>query len=265
MKRIDRMFEWTGKIFLLSYFIFVLIAWMSYRESFRIDSINVSGTHVANDDDIQLLAAQFLSQKILWKIDKNNAVFYPREKLSLALYSLDSHIKHVDMQVKNKKNLSIYVTEYSPRYIWCGENTAITGTTTNDCYLADTEGFIYAKSPTYSGFPFPVFRTNLASGNEQGTPIGLYVLTTFEFNKIAVMMDELKKNDIFVSQILQTDEFDYTFITDKSWVLLWSSTKDPIKSVENLKLVLADIIRRSESSTKPVSIDLRFGNKIFYK
>lgn len=262
MRRIDQVFEWAGKIFLVAYFIFVFISWLSYRESFRIDTVLVSGTYTTSRDDIQLVATQFLSLHILWKIDRNNAVFYPKKNLSEALYSLDSHIKHVDMSVEKKKNLEIRITEYAPGYLWCGTENA---TSTNECYLADFDGYIYARSPDYTGFPFPIFYTYVIGSEEQGTPIGFNLLPPDEYAKISMMINLLTKNNIIVSQVHQTDEFDYTLITDRSWVLHWSSTKDPIKSIENLKLVLSDIQRRSQSSTEPISIDLRFGNKIFYK
>ncbi len=265
MRRIDQIFALFSKILLISYFVFVMISWLSYRELFRINSVLVSGTLTVDSEQVRLLANKFLSKKILWKIDRNNAVFYPRIDLPRALYLLDSHIKKVDIKIENKKILLIQIIEYSPANLWCGENNNTATSSASGCYLADVSGFIYAKAPTYSGYPFPTFYTNIAGNEEQGTPVGLHILPVEEFNKIFLMMAELEKNNITVSQIKQTDEHDYSFLTDKSWLLHWSSTEDPIKSVGNLELVLADIARSTHSSTTPVSIDLRFGNKIFYK
>ena len=63
---------------------------------------------------------------------------------------------------------------------------------------------------------------------------------------------------------LLTDN-DVRIKTDKEWDILWTTTKDSAESVMNMQLVLESIKKDSKGEQKISMIDLRFGNKIFYK
>lgn len=265
MKRIDSIFEWLAKCMLIVYFLFTIVSWLTYRDALRIDHIKVEGAHAIESEMVVSHAEGLLSQKLLWKIDKNNAVFYPKNELIQSIHALDSRIEHVDTKVMNRKNLTILITEYTPTYLWCGGMVQESATSTRECFLADSKGYVYTKAPSYSGYPFPVFVTNIAGSEEQESPIGLNILPQEQFRVINIMMGELAKNNVIVREIRQTNEYDFSFITDKSWVLLWSTLEDSTKSIKNLNLVLAEIARNGNIGETLQSIDLRFGNKIFYK
>lgn len=269
MRRIDLAFERLCQCLLIGYFLFFAVSWWTEREAVRISTIEVSGAAASSADEIRNIAQKLLSEKILWKIDRNNALFYPRSELSLSLLAFDAHIKAVDMNVEAKKTLKINITEYLPKHLWCMSETdpGVEASTTDRsiCYLADKEGYVFALAPEYSGYPFDIYRTNIAGESEQDTPVGLFMLQKEELGRVYAIIAELEKEGIFVHEIDQLDEHDYSFKSDKPWVFSWTSTKDPRESVANLKLAEEEIARTKKGTTTVRSIDLRFGNKIFYK
>ena len=267
MRTIDMVFERVAQTLLISYFIFTLVSWTTLRESFRIEHISVLGAQATNTEAIEMLAHEFLSQKFLWKINRNNALLYPKQSLATAVLTLDSRLKNIDIAVEENSLLTLRVTEYVPSYLWCNGATRATSTPPV-CYLADDTGYVFAKAPDYSGYPFDVFETSIAGSDEQESPIGLFMLPEEEFAKVSAFRLALEKSGITTHRIAQTGEFDYTLTTDAPWVVVWSSTKDPNVSARNLDIVLGDIKSRKgkgKGTTTPSSIDLRFGSKIFYQ
>ncbi|OGZ05215.1 MAG: hypothetical protein A2845_02750 [Candidatus Lloydbacteria bacterium RIFCSPHIGHO2_01_FULL_49_22] len=265
MRRIDLAFERLCQFLLIGYFLFFAVSWGAEREAIRISTIEVSGAVASSADEIRNIAQKLLSEKILWRIDRNNALFYPSSELSLALLAFDAHIKAVDMNVEAKKILKINIIEYLPKHLWCMSGAEASTTDRGICYLADSEGYVFALAPEYSGYPFDIYRTNIAGESEQDTPIGLFMLPKEELERVYAVIAELEKEGIFVHEIDQLDEHDYSFTSDKPWIFSWTSSKDPSASVANLKLAEEEIARTKKGTTTVKSIDLRFGNKIFYK
>lgn len=268
MRSVDIAFERICQSILVVYLLFAIVSWSTHREAIRITRVEVSGAHAINTESVKDIANNFLSETILWKIDRNNRFLYPKANLSLALRSLDSNIKAIDLNVEGKKTLVINVTEYQAKHLWCTSEEADADATTTEgrvCYLADGEGYIFSPSPDYSGHPYDIYRTNIAGSGEQGSPVGLFMLPKDELDKVYTLIRELEKIQIFVHEVDQIDEHDYSFTSDAPWVFLWSSDKDPKESVANLHLATEEISRTRKGTTTVSSIDIRFGNKIFYK
>lgn len=262
---IDKVFERTGNFVLIVFFLFVLASWLSYREAIRIDSIEVSGAASTDPKLAELVASNALAEQILWKIDRNNSVLLPERSIREGILAIDPRIKSVTMDVVNHKLLAVAITEYTPTFLWCPQTEASTSTPNAElCFLADPEGYIFAKAPSYSGYPFDVFRTNIPGREEQGTPIGLSLLPAEEFAKVAVFHRLLLDAGLLAHEIVEGDPTDYHFLVEGNWEVLWSSRSDPAKSMENLTLVLAEIKKERGEHARVSSIDLRFGSKVFY-
>jgi hypothetical protein len=58
---------------------------------------------------------------------------------------------------------------------------------------------------------------------------------------------------------------DFRVSTGHAWDILWTSVKDPQVSVDNLALMLRSLEQDPSKEADLRVVDLRFGNKIFYK
>lgn len=260
VRHVDRIFEIILKVFIVGYFLFVLSAWLSYRPAFRISEVTVEGARAVDVKNVHNVAEAQLARHLLWKIDRNNALLYPRSGMRLAIMAVDTRIKSADLVVSDKQ-LTVRLSEYSPSFLWCPPESATTTTTTvtAGCYFADSAGHIFAPAPEYSGNPFLVFMTTRSDKNKSA------VLPQEEFTKINIFLRKL--NDFFLTPrtVRQSGANDFTITTDQSWEIRWSSARDPEEDAHNLALVLENLSKDHMSTSTLKSVDLRFGNKVFYR
>ena len=264
-RRIDRTFQAIAQALIVSYALFMLAMWLSYQPGLEITQVKVTGTQAVDRAGIESTAEKFLSQKMLWKINRNNVVLYPKNSIQESIRVFDSHVKTVDMSVRGHE-LDIVISEYSPAYLWCPPGGVDTKTfVTLGCSFADENGHIFSSAPDYSGNPFLVFTT--ATSVEQMTNGTTYstIYTKEEFEKVKLFLTELTTLQLTPHVVRHTGENDFTVSTDKPWTIRWSSASDPAESVANLTLVLQNINKEAGGEAKLETIDLRFGNKVFYK
>lgn len=263
-RRIDVVFQHIGYALILFYFFFTISAWLSYREALQIDSVEISGAHAVDQNTISAIARSALNEKFLFKINRNNAILYPKDQIIRDTYLLDGRVKSVRTEVSPIKHLTIFVNEYAPKLLAC-PNMATTSTSSVMCYLGDDEGYIFSRAPDYSGYFFPIFIIHDASLHE-GNIIGTYVLPRDEFLAIQGFLTALRTEGFTPKRIEYLGEHDYEIMTERPWRVRWSSTVLPTQSVENLRLVLRSIEQgKTANSDELKMVDLRFGNKIFYK
>jgi hypothetical protein len=267
-RRIDHFFERALELYLLCALLFLSALWLSERRLFTIDTIDVHGAVSANAATIRQLGESALSEKFLWKIRRDNAVLFPRSKLRETIMSSDAHIKDVIVRVISRHTLLITVVEYESKNIWCagvGEDDKMGSTTPSLCFFADDTGYIFSSAPEYSGSPFIIYRTHLSGSLGSTTPVGALLLPSDEFLRVRGFLHALEGVGILGKIVDERDAHDYRITSNKEWDILWSSQLDPVKSVENLTLVTRELGRTRKGTTSVESIDLRFGNKIFYR
>lgn len=262
--RIDVVFQYIGYAIILSYFFFVAFAWLSYRDTLRIDNIEILGAHAVDAERITAIANDAVNKKLLWKIDRNNAILYPKYQIIKNIYLLDGRVKSVNTKMSSRKNLTIIVEEYAPKLLAC-PNLATTTPSSAECYFADSEGYVFVRSPAeYSGYFLPIFITHDVA-TDDGNIIGTHVLPPSEFVAIQRFLDALKNEGFTPKRIDHIGEHDYEITTERTWSILWSSTVSPLVSVNNLRLVLRSMTKDGANSAELKKVDLRFGDKIFYQ
>lgn len=265
-RRIDRVFELTAKILLVAHFLFVLSAWFSYRESLRITDITVLGTLAVSADNVKSAAEGLLARPLLWKIDRNNFILYPKRAITAAIKRSDARVKAVDIALTDRKRLTVQVSEYVPALLWCQPEQVTTATiNTRGCYFADSEGHIFARAPEYSGNPFLIFATTYPAMNDGAFLDGFDILPKDNLNKVHSFLAQLRNLGLTPRIVSEVGADDFIFVTDEPWTIRWSLSGDPEKDGANLALVLEELSNDPTATQKLESIDLRFGNKVFYR
>jgi len=267
---IDKAFARICFTMMATYSLFMVVTWLTEREMFRIDEVAVAvKSRAINVENVRDLATTLMQGSYLWKIDLNNSVLLPRTEIASAVMALDARIKEVSFSIEARKKLAITIAEFQPALLWCGGDGAKeVGTSTQDCFHADADGYVFASAPEFSGFPFTIFRTGIAGSDEEGSPIGLYVLPKKEFELVTIFRDELRKSGVVVHEVIQKGEGDYVLRIDSPWTIKWSSKRDPAASAEHLRISLPEIMngmQKTQGSSTPEYVDLRFENKIFYR
>jgi hypothetical protein len=267
MRRIDVFFQRAGQTLLIVYFVFTMVAWLSYRESIRITDVAIEGTHAASEPEIAAIARAMLAETYLAKIDRNNRFLYPKQELRHEILTHDAHIEDVQISEREKKQLHVAIQEYIPNILWCSsQEEALATSSSEQCFLADDQGYVFAAAPLYSGYPFTVYHTPIAGSEENdNNPIGLLLLPKEEFEKVSNFTHMIEEKGVIVRAVEQLDPHDYELTLDRPWTIRFSSEKDATTTLNNLMLVLSKLLPDAPASTSPSMIDLRFGNKVFYK
>lgn len=259
VRRIDRFFERAGQVLLIAYALFVFVAWLSYRPAVRITEIQIEGTQAVDAKSVQDVVESQLARRLLWKIDRNNAPLYPRSAIRSRVMALDTHVKDVDTSIEGGR-IVVHVTEYVPALLWCPPDLATATTTlTVGCFFADNAGHIFAPAPWYSGSPFLIFATMVPDES------GRTILPREEFDKVNTFLRKLTDLGIAPRIVLENGANDFTIMTGEPWTVRWSPARDPEEDARNLSIVLQNLSGDHVSTSTLKSVDLRFGNKVFYR
>jgi len=181
-----------------------------------------------------------------------------------------------------RHQLRIVVEEYLPAILYCMNlespplgasdmepTTAASSTDTttdlSDCYFANDRGYVFAEAPTYAGYPFVAIVAQSIGRTSERSPVGTYALDAARYQSIQTFVALLREDGFHTHAVELLPDHDVRIKTDQPWDILWTTTKDPVESTKNLQLVLRSIKSDGGEKAQIHFIDLRFGNKIFYK
>ncbi len=261
---IDRVFWRTSQALLVSFAAFFVLVWLTERPWWRITHVDVSGAYSVSTTSVTTLAQQSLASTYLYRIDRNNAILLPRQYLVEHILQSDARAKHVALDVDHLRTLKVAVTEYQPALLWCPSVVTAQASSTEGCFHADEEGYIFAPAPSFAGYPFTIFRAHAQDGRPH--PVGTMMLDQDTFDAINVFRTALRSEGVVVREVLAEDHGAFRLKTDAEWDVLWQTSRDPDESVLHLMRALPEIESAFQSSTSSARyIDLRFSNKIFYR
>jgi len=251
--------------FLLGFLIFVAgITAFFYIPGFRIKEISISGAEILDTGQFKGEIANLLKGKFLKIIPYDNIFIFPAGKITAELSQKFPILKKITIARDFSQNLSVEIEERKPEAIWCltfTNDLIATSTipTADSCAFVDEKGFIFGLAPLFSGTIFLKFF------DKRGQPsvIGKEMIPDAEFQKLRAFKDLLIKNDINVVKIILKDEGIYEVYSKEGWYILLNAKNEPNPSFNNLKLVLDTQIK--EKRAKLEYIDLRFGQKVFFK
>jgi hypothetical protein len=279
-RQIDIVFEHIAQVMLLSYALFVFVSWLTLRPAFQVTEVVIDGIHAVKEEGVAAVANDALSSKFLWRVFRNNIVFFPRERMLHDIVTLDPRIASVSLSFDSRHTLRIAINEYTVSALFCqsddpnvfaivpdkttGTTTALSDTGAGElphCYYADEQGYVFADAAEWSGHPYMTFLSSSTA-----PLLRTYILPKEEYANVNKFLASLSAINLRPNTVTILGNSDFRITTALPWNILWSSKEDPQKSADNLALVLTSLKSKNEKNSKELeSIDLRFGNKIFYK
>lgn len=241
------------------------LLYLSRSPAITITTVRVEGTETADRELLESSAQNILSEKYLWLFPKRNFFLYPQGALQKSLLDSFKRLETLSMHTPDFKTLVISVTERVPHALWCGtlmDNAA--GSESAPCYFVDERGLLFAQAPSFSGDLYFTYYGDVGKGE----PIGKRVLPPESFRALGTFLTSLRTLG-FEPIALGIDGGDITIRLKKGNVLLISLKEDPGRTLQNLHSFLAgsaaSVVSADQTGDSFHSIDLRFGNKIFFK
>lgn len=250
------------KVFLAFALLFALLSGVLYglhRPEVTIQNIGVVGEDVIPAQAITTLAREVLTGNYFWIIPRSTIFFYPRGAIEAALPRVYPKIKEASTSFKNLTTIEIVVEERQPFALWCGENR-LEGAIPK-CFFLDETGFIYGPAPDFTGDVYFHYYGSLPKSD----PVGQHFLSQEEFSRLSFFFIALVERGINARDFAVRDDTDYEFYLDNGIQVLFAREQDLTLLLQNLESVLISEKLKNVDLATVEYIDLRFGNKVFYK
>lgn len=261
------------KIIIFAVLFLILIAALSFISKIsrlNIQEVTVSGNKVIDTERVQALVQRDTAGKYLWLFPKTNIFLYPKGRIQRDLANEFKRFKDIELSVQNTRVLTISVSERDPEYTWCGA----TPTAESDkevCYFLDANGYIFDQAPYFSGAVY--FKFYGETSGVSDTPAGSYVAEGY-FDRLISFKKTLEDMSLKpVAASIENSGDIKIFLSRNSALLsnpqiIIKKDSDFGKATENFKAALDTEPLKSKFKTGYSAleyVDLRFGNKIYFK
>ena len=241
-----------GLIVLISIPIYIL-----RTEKFLIQSVEIEGNELTKNEDIQKIISDNLDGNYLLIFPKSNLLLYPKEKIAKDLSTKLPRLKDVEVSLINRQTLKVSLSEREPLALYCQniENPSVP----SDCYFLDDEGYIFSKAPSFSGEVYTVY----SSDPVYEDPLRSLYMDSDKFRDVHTFMQGLPSINLYPRVFIKKqDEFNLLF--SNYAVMMFKSDADLEKVFSNIKSFFEDGEAKKDLN-RMLYVDMRFGNKIFYK
>lgn len=239
-----------------------LSVWLSGLKSINIDTVAISGATVLPVEVLQKSTQEILNGKYFWLFPKTNIFLYPKKEIEKKLLAEFPRIRSVGVATFDNHILSISIVEREPFALWC-DTLPLSGSVSK-CYFLDSDGFVFDHAPQFSGNAYFKYYGFLPFE----APIGSYYLSsTTRFHELSGFVQNTEKLDItpLYMTAQDTDSFElYVFGGGK---ILLDTRESLSKVFERFSALLKtpNLVPRKGGELLVDYIDLRFGNKMFFK
>ncbi len=223
------------------------------RPMFRITEIDVSGSSRVPEASVIEAVKQGIAGTYLGFIPKAHTLLYPKAALKEELAKAFPVFSKVSISLGSLAALRIAVREREPQALWCAG--------VHSCFLVDETGFVFA--PSEMGAEKLYYRLEKEATS---TPLGTEVISADRLAAGIAFLEELEKLGFNPERMLFQREMDVeVFLSWNTRLLLKEG--DYTRALSNLQILLAegDVLPGTVASPEVDYIDLRYGNKIYFK
>ncbi len=273
LRQVDKIFLHIAEVILVVTAIIIMLVWVSERPSIFITAINIQGAHAVDTKSIYDAADGELGGKLLFAIKRNNMYLYPKRSVESDIKAISERIAYAHVSFPDRHTLLVTVVEYTPTFLYCrkSEDHRVDASSSekivpSNCYFADEKGYVFAEAPEYIGYPFvAIIASSSVEGMPLQSPLGTVPVGEGEYKTIRTFVDQLARAGFTTHAITLLDKDDIKLSLDAPWTLLWTTTEKPEQSISNLQVLLTSMNGDKKAKGEVREIDLRFGNKLFYK
>jgi cell division septal protein FtsQ len=250
------------KITLLVFLLLVIVGTPIYLlrdKHFLITTIEIKGNNVTKNEEIEAVVSKHLEGNYFWLIPHSSILLYPRRAIADELSLIIPRFKKVDIELLDIHTLSVSVEERTPEALYCRDisNPALP----TDCYFLDASGYIFSDAPAFSGGVYFVY----SSSPSLESPLRTQFVDPDTFPLLAAFTNSLAA-PLYPKVLVDTGE-EYQLVLAEGGIIKWKKTQalDDIRSNLESFVVSPTLKKQNKTIGDVLYIDLRFGNKIFYK
>ncbi len=223
-----------------------------------IKKVEVSGTRALSGEEVETEIKNYLSEKYWGLFSKSNIFFFRESEIRERILGKWSGVRDAEVSFSNLASIGVKIAERSPRYLLCEGTSPAKG---EKCVFLDEEGVVFGEGngsgeyyPKIYGYSGEIPASGSYADKKKLSPILPAVLS-------------VKKFSLSPSHVFFREDGDLEIYLSGGKKVILRGSGDFEKTILNLEAVLGSEVSSgkilAEESFK--YIDLRFGNKIFYK
>ncbi len=274
LKRKRKIVRYSLIAFLLI-LLFGVLSFISYRPGLRISKVELNGGILVTQSDVEKESLSFMSGTYYFVVPRNNAFVFPKEPLKQHLLNSFKRIETINIEREDFTSIKIDITERKPVAIWCDSlpnqssakvstSTISSNSSSSHCYFMDRDGTIFAEAPYFSGDAYFKYYGNISTT----TPISQsYIASTTQFYEVSNFIAYAKSLDIHPQYLVAEQDGQFSLVLSGGGEIYFDLKEPLSKTAKNLEALLkTQAISSIRAYDLPIQyIDLRFGNKLFYK
>ena len=234
------------------------LSYLTRLPALQISEINITGAEVVDEGELRSAVHEQLAGRYFFLFSKANIFLYPKTALEASVLSSFKRLKSAEFSFKNLHSVELLVTERPPQALWCGVTRDAGGEA--PCYFLDPEGYIYTQAPTFTG---PVY-LRFFGALPQGEVVGMQFLPTEQFGAFVAFVEALGVQGVRPTELVLLDTEIELYLEDGTKILFLRKQELP-RVLDNLLSVLLSPTFKGKEDLNLDYIDLRFGNKVYYK
>ena len=246
----------TARAFLLLVLFLAILGGLLYglsRPAFRIERIEVVGSSRIPKERVVDTVARGIAGAYMGFIPKSHTLLFPRNSLEKSLIDEFPTFSNVSISLNGLASLHVAVREREPSALWCAG--------ADGCYLIDDTEVVVADAPAGTERMYYLLEKAATS-----SPLGIQIIEKERLARIISFLTQLERIEFDPVKVQFKDGQDIeVFLSGDMRLLLIDG--DYARALTNLETLLAqsDVLPGKRGSPSVAYIDLRYGNKIYFK
>ncbi|PIP87022.1 hypothetical protein COW81_02475 [Candidatus Campbellbacteria bacterium CG22_combo_CG10-13_8_21_14_all_36_13] len=256
-------------ILVLLLFIILFFSWVGYGQKFKIKNIEVSGLSTLSKSSVLETVENTLNRKLFFIFPRDNTVLISKRGIVSDIKNTFKQSSRVDVSLKDLNSIEIDIEERKPIGVWCTSRRLITEVFVEKCYFIDSTGYVFSDAPKFSGNLFFKYY----GGNTNESPVGSRYLPEKVFRERAFFIASIPNLGINPISYKWGENGDSTIVVapqnekglDGKIIFNNDDELGAVYDYISSALLHEDFKYLDQRIIKFEYIDLRSGNKIFYK
>lgn len=230
----------------------LLVSQLSALEATTIHTIQIEGNEALSQRELFEVARPYLRGYYFGLFTKRHILLYPRSRIEGAVSQRFPRVGYVDVDLENLTTISLTVTERKTIGHYCLDETT--------CYLIDDAGFIFAPAFRFTHDSTFMYLDENATTTD---PIGSQFLSPPAFRALRIFVESVESQDVSIEYVRVETPNRFVLVMEKGGDIIFDPEDGYDHLLGNLTIVLSS--RDFEDAGAIEYVDLRFGNRIFYK
>lgn len=252
--------------------------WLSGLPAITIRGIEVGGNVSLSAQDIASRTEHFLVGRYFFTVPRANIFFYPKAAVTKNILESFPRVENADIRFKNFHTISITIAEREAAALWC-QALNVQGTPSGkhfeECYLMDKDGFLFdafnPEPPSRDAETLAVSNHYPAvikfyGGLSAANPVGHSYETAERFHSLLAFAQNIGQIGVAVLAFRERSDKDLEVEVLGGARLVLGRDANLVSVAANLETIVSDPSFGGTEGFKKVDyVDLRFGNKVFYR